>query len=96
MYEDALFGHTIVTFHYLQISLARLAPRAEEYLRTGNVLAAALAGIMGRSLRGTARARLYYGCVRRLIDAERAGEVNPATRELLGDVVETYLGVAKE
>jgi len=48
---------------------------------------------MGRSLRGAARARLYYGCVRRLIDAERAGEVNPATRELLGDVVETYLPV---
>jgi len=96
MYEDILFGHIIVTFHYLQISLARLAPRAEEYLRTGNVLAAALAGIMGRSLRGAARARLYYGCVRRLIDAERAGEVNPATRELLGDVVETYLPVGAQ
>ncbi len=28
VYEDTLFGHTIVTFRYLQISLARLAPRA--------------------------------------------------------------------
>jgi len=79
-----------------KISLARLAPRAEAYLQSGNVLAAALAGIMGRSLRGAARARLYYGCLRRLLDAEQTGEINPATRALLGDVVETYLAVAAE
>lgn len=51
---------------------------------------------MGRSLRGAARARLYYGCFRRLLDAEQAGEINPATRALLGDVVGTYLPVAAE
>jgi hypothetical protein len=95
-YEEALFGQTIVTFHFLQISLARLAPRAEEYLRTGNALAVALAGIMGRSLRGAARARLYYSCLRRLFDAERTGAINPATRELLGDVVGTYLPVGAD
>jgi len=91
MYEDTLFGHTIVTFRYLQISLARLASHAEEYLETGNVLAAALAGIMGRARHGAVRAQLYYRCLQRLMDAERAGEVNRATVELLGDVVETYL-----
>jgi len=96
VYEETLFGHTIVTFRYLQISLARLAPRAEEYLETGNVLAAALAGIMGRARRGAARARLYYRCLQRLLDAERAGEVNQATMELLGDVVETYLTIGAD
>ncbi len=96
VYQETLFGRTIVAFCYLQISLARLAPRAEAYLQSGNVLAAALAGIMGRSLRGAARARLYYGCLRRLLDAEQTGEINPATRALLGDVVETYLAVAAE
>ena len=96
VYEETLFGHTIVTFRFLQISLARLAPRAEEYVNSGNVLAAALAGIMGRSLRGVARARLYYGCLRRLLDAEQAGEINPATRRLLGDMVGTYLPVAAD
>jgi hypothetical protein len=96
VYENTLFGHTIVSFRYLQISLARLAPHAMDYVQSGNVLAAALAGIMGRTLRGTERARLYYGCVHRLIEAERAGEVNRATMELLGDVVETYLPLSGE
>lgn len=96
VYEETLFGQTIVAFRYVQISLARLAPRAEEYLHTGNVLAAALAGIMGRSLRGAARARLYYGCLRRLLEAEQTGEINPATRALLGDVVGTYLPIGAE
>jgi len=68
-----LFGHTIVTFRYVRISLARLAPRAEEYLETGNVLAVALTGIMGRARRGAAQARLYDRCLQRLMDAERAG-----------------------
>lgn len=91
VYEENLFGQPIVTFRYLQISLARLAPRAEEYLQSGPILTTALASIMGRSWRGAARARLYYGCVRRLLAAEQAGEVNRALMELLGDVVETYL-----
>ncbi len=55
VYEETLFGHTIVTFRYLQISLARLAPQAYDYLHTGNILAIALASIMGRSLRGPTR-----------------------------------------
>ena len=46
--------------------------------------------------RGAARAGLYYRCLQRLIDAERGGEVNRATLELLGDVVETYLTVSME
>lgn len=96
VHEERLFGHTIAAFHYLQISLARLAPKAEEYLGTGNVLAAALAGIMGRSRRGAARVRLLYGCLGRLVDAEQAGEINPATHELLSDVVGTYLRLARE
>jgi len=47
IYEEALCRHTTVTVRYVQISQVHLAPRAEEYLETGNVLAAALAAIMG-------------------------------------------------
>jgi hypothetical protein len=96
VYEETLFGHTIITFRYLQISLARLAPRAYDYLNTGNILAIALASIMGRSLRGTKRAQLYFDCLRRLLDAARAGEVNQATTRLLGAVIDTYLPRARE
>ena len=32
VYEETLFGHTIVTFRYLQISRARLSPQAYDYL----------------------------------------------------------------
>jgi len=88
-YEETLFGYTIVTFHYLQISLPRLEPYA--YLRTGNVLAAALAAIMGRGLRGAKRAALHVACLQRLLTAARAREVDPATADLLADVVTTYL-----
>jgi len=34
--------------------------------------------------------------LQRLLDAERAGEVNRATVELLGDAVETYLTIGAE
>jgi len=96
VYEETLFGHTIVTFRYLQISLARLAPQAYDYLHTGNILAIALASIMGRSLRGTRRARLYFACLRRLLDAEQAGEINRAVTRLLGAVIDTDLPVNVE
>jgi len=88
-YEETLFGHTVITFHYLQISLPRLEPDA--YLQTGNVLAAALAAIMGRGLRGAKRAALHVACLQRLLTAARAREVDPATADLLADVVTTYL-----
>jgi len=93
-YEETLFGHTIVTFRYLQISLPRLDP--EDYLETGNVLASALASVMGRRRRGAARARLYVACLQRLLAAEAAGDVDHATADLLADVVETYLPVSIE
>jgi len=96
VYEETLFGHTIVTFRYLQISLARLAPQAYDYLNTGNILAIALASIMGRALRGTRRAQLYFDCLRRLLEAARAGEVNQAATRLLGAVIDTYLPVDVE
>jgi hypothetical protein len=96
VYEETLFGHTIVTFRYLQISLARLAPQAYDYLHTGNILAIALASIMGRSLRGARRAQLYFDCLRRLLEATRAGEVNQAATRLLGAVIDTYLPVDVE
>jgi len=86
---DQLFGYTIVTFHYLQISLPCLEPYA--YLQTGNVLAAALAAIMGRGLRGARRAALHVACLQRLLTAARAREVDLATADLLADVVTTYL-----
>jgi len=88
-YEETLFGYTVVTFHYLQISLPRLEPYT--YLHTGNVLAAALAAIMGRGLRGAKKAALHVACLQRLLSAARAREVDPATADLLADVVTTYL-----
>jgi len=96
VYEETLYGHSIVTFRYLQISLARLAPQAYDYLNTGNILAIALASIMGRSLRGARRAQLYFDCLRRLLDAAQAGEVNQAATRLLGAVIDTYLPVDVE
>ncbi len=93
-YEETLFGHTVVTFRYLQISLPRLEPYA--YLQTGNVLAAALAAIMGRGLRGAKRAALYVDCLQQLLAAARIGEVSPAEADLLADVVETYLPAGVE
>ena len=93
-YEETLFGHTVVTFRYLQISLPRLEPDA--YLQTGNVLAAALAAIMGRGLRGARRAALHVACLQRLLTAARAREVDPATADLLADVVTTYLPAGVE
>ncbi len=88
-YEETLFGYTIVTFRYLQISLPRLEPYT--YLHTGNVLAAALAAVMGRGLRGARRAALHVACLQQLLTAARAKEVDPATADLLADVVTTYL-----
>ncbi len=94
VYEERLFGQTIVTFRYLQISLLRLDP--EGYLRTGNALASALASVMGRRRRGAARARLYVACLQQLLAAEAAGDVDRATADLLADVVETYLPIRVE
>ena len=50
---------------------------------------------MGRSLRGTRRAQLYFDCLRRL-EAAQAGAVNQATTRLLGAVIDTYLPVNVE
>jgi hypothetical protein len=51
---------------------------------------------MGRTLRGAARARLYYASVRLLLEAGQAGTVNRAALDLLGDVIETYLPIGEE
>ncbi len=51
---------------------------------------------MGRSLRGTRRAQLYFDCLRRLLEAAQAGVVNQATTRLLGAVIDTYLPVNVE
>jgi len=50
-----------------------------------------LAAIMGRGLRGARRAALHVACLQRLLTAARAREVDPATADLLADVVTTYL-----
>ena len=96
VYEEMLAGRLIASFQFLQISLPRLAPQAEEYLESGNVLAVALAAIMGQGLRGAARAQLYYRCLQRFLEAEQTQEVNRAAATLLGDVVKTYLTVSAE
>jgi hypothetical protein len=87
-YEETLFGHTILTFHYLQISLPLL--RAEEYVRGQNLLGVGLASVMRLPRGRTARITLYLTCLRRLLDAQRAGDLDAARAFLLGNVVETY------
>ena len=94
VYEEKVLGQTTATFRYLQVSLPRLSPDA--YLQTGNVLGAALASVMGRSLRRAKRAELYVTCLQRLMDAERQGDIDRDTANLLNDVVETYLPISGE
>jgi len=93
-YREALFGHTISTFQYLQISLPRLDPF--RYLQTGNVLAAGLASMMGPTPRGAKRVALHDACVRRVIEVERAGVVDRARLHMLADLIETHLPVTLE
>ncbi len=87
-YEETLFGHTILTFHYLQISLPLL--RAEDYARGQNLLGVGLASVMRLPRSRKGRIDLYLACLRRLIDAELAGTIDPARTFLLSNIVETY------
>ncbi len=84
-----MFGETILTFRYLQISLPLLS--AEEYVQANTVLGAGLASVMRLPADRTAQIGLYRACLRRVLTAERAGEVDPARAFLLGNLVETYL-----
>jgi hypothetical protein len=88
-YAEAIFGETILTFRYLQISLPLLP--AEEYVQTESVLGAGLARVMRLPAGRAAQIALYRACLRRVLDAERAGAVDPARAFLLGNLVETYL-----
>jgi len=87
-YEETLFGRTILTFHYLQISLPLL--QAEDYARGQNLLGVGLASVMRLPRSRKGRIDLYLACLRRLVDAELAGNIDAARAFLLGNVVETY------
>ncbi len=93
-YEETLFGHTILTFHYLQISLPLL--QAEDYARGQNLLGVGLASVMWLPRGRAARITLYLTCLRRLLDAQRAGDLDAARAFLLGNVVETYNSFSDE
>ncbi|MDQ2828512.1 MAG: Rpn family recombination-promoting nuclease/putative transposase [Chloroflexota bacterium] len=93
-YEETLFGRTILTFHYLQISLPLL--QAEDYVRGQNLLGVGLASVMRLPRSRKGRIDLYLACLRRLIDAELDGNLDAARAFLLGNVVETYNSFSDE
>ncbi len=93
-YEETLLGRTILTFHYLQISLPLL--HAEDYARGQNLLGVGLASVMRLPRDRAARITLYLTCLRRLLDAQRAGDLDAARAFLLGNVVETYTSFSDE
>jgi hypothetical protein len=88
-YEHVVLGRLVVTFRYLRISLPRLD--AVEYVRTGNVLGAALAAAM--HLPGARREQiaLQLAARRRVHQAREAGELDDARAFLLANFVRTYL-----
>src|SRR5947209_7318434 len=93
-YEEAVFGESILTFRYLQISLPLL--RAEDYLQAEQVLGAGLASVMRLPGERQAQIRLHLACLRRVLDAERSGQVDAARAFLLGNLVATYLPLTDE
>src|ERR671930_479234 len=93
-YEEAVFGESILTFRYLQISLPLL--RAEDYVQAEQVLGAGLAGVMRLPRDRQAQIRLHLACLRRVHDDERGGEVDAARTFLLVNLVATYLPLTDE
>jgi hypothetical protein len=93
-YEEAVFGQSILTFRYLQISLPLL--RAEDYVQAEQVLGAGLASVMRLPRDRPAQIRLHLACLQRVHDAERGGTVNAAQAFLLVNLVATYLPLTEE
>src|ERR687885_1969706 len=75
-YEEAVFGESILTFRYLQVSLPLL--RAEDYVQAEQVLGAGLASVMRLPRDRQAQIRLHLACLRRVHDAERSDQVDAA------------------
>jgi len=88
-YRESVFGETIVTFRYLQISLPRLS--AQDYVQHPVVLGAGLASVMDLPRARAAQIQLHLAALRRVLAAARAGEVNVAQAFLLASLVDTYL-----
>src|SRR5919201_2327865 len=93
-YEEAVFGESILTFRYLQISLPLLP--AEDYVQAEQVLGAGLASVMRLPRDRQAQIRLHLACLRRVHDAERGGTVDAAQAFLLVNLVATYLPLTDE
>src|SRR5919199_1232880 len=93
-YEEAVFGQSILTFRYLQISLPLL--RAEDYVQAEQVLGAGLARVMRLPRGRQAQIPLHLACLRRVHDAEQGGEVDAARAFLLVNLVATYLPLTDE
>jgi len=93
-YRESVFGETIVTFRYLQISLPRLS--AQDYVQHPVVLGAGLASVMDLPRARAAQIQLHLAALRRVLDAARAGEVNAAQAFLLASLVDTYLPLSIE
>src|SRR5438067_12572037 len=87
-YEEAVFGASILTFRYLQISLPLL--RAEDYVQAEQVLGAGLASVMQLPRDRQAQIGLHLACLRRVFEAERGGAVDTAQAFLLGNVKEVF------
>ena len=65
-------------------------------MQAEQVLGAGLASVMRLPGDRPAQIRLHLACLRRMLDAERGGEVDAARAFLLGNLVETYLPLTEE
>jgi hypothetical protein len=93
-YEEAVFGQSILAFRYLQISLPLL--RAEDYVQAEQALGAGLASVMRLPRDRQAQIQVHLACLRRVLEAERSGQVDAARAFLLVNLVATYLPLTDE
>jgi hypothetical protein len=87
--HEVALGHTILEFTYLAVTLRALDAAA--YLAQAPALAGALAARMHPAA-GTPPSRHKLACLRRIMDG--SGVERDETRQLLANVVETYLPLA--
>ncbi len=82
-------GFTALEYHYIEISLPRLA--AAEYVRRPQPLAAGLAALM----EAPDREEVYAACQRRLAELEEGRVLDDAHLFLLQNLVRTYLALTE-
>ena len=88
-YHVKLFGRDVVRFRYESVRLERM--NAEEYLRQGGPVGAALAALMDRSSSGDIE-QLRASMIQRVVTSE----LDEARQFLLVNIIETYCELSDE